>query len=152
MTGSLESTEGWLVAWSPKKDDWQLGDHKKLMIAENKIWLAERTSRNFKSRRNTERDTTSTSNDNPGLPGKYWDCHEKLGLPEEQTEISEKSGLPEKSQGLAKPRSKPLSLVQQHWQKKNEGYHSKKWLIKGPVQSLNKKDLQSDAVYIHVFV
>ena len=45
-----------------------------MMIAGDRICLAERTSRNFKSRRNTERDTTSTSNDNPGL-------QEKLGLP-----------------------------------------------------------------------
>ena len=41
-----------------------------MMIAGDKICLAERTSRNFKSRRNTERDTTSTSNDNPGLQEK----------------------------------------------------------------------------------
>ena len=68
----------------------------KMMIAGDKICLAERTSRNFKSRRNTKRDTTSTSNDNPGLPRKIGIATKKLGLPEEQTEISEKSGLPEK--------------------------------------------------------
>ena len=123
MTNSLETIKSW---WSPEiKYDWQK-EHQE----------------NFKSRRNTKRDTTSTSNNNPGLPRKNWDY-------QEQTEISENSGLPEKSQGLATPRSKPLGLVQQHW-RKNEGYRSKKWLIKGPVQSSNKKDLQSDAVYIHV--
>ena len=54
-----------------------------------------KTSRNFKPRRITERNTTSTPNDNPRLPKKNWDCHEKigiakiLGLPEEQPEVSE---------------------------------------------------------------
>ena len=64
-----------------------------------------------KTLRSTKRDTTSTSNNNPGLPRKNWDC-------QKQSEISEKSGLPENSQGLATPRSKPLGLVQQHWREK----------------------------------
>ena len=76
-----------------------------MMIAGDKTCLAERTSKNFKSLRNTKRDTTSTSNNNPGLPRKNWDC-------QKQSEISEKSGLPENSQGLATPRSKPLGSVQ----------------------------------------
>ena len=51
------------------------------MIAGNKIWLAERTSKNFKSLRNTKRDTTSTSNNNPGLP-------RKIGIARKQSGIS----------------------------------------------------------------
>ena len=49
------------------------------MIAGNEIWLTERTSRNFKSCLNTERDTTSTSNDSPGLQEKTG-IAKKLGL------------------------------------------------------------------------
>ena len=64
-----------------------------------------KTSRNFKPRRITERDTTSTPNDNPRLP-KNWDCHEKigiakiLGLPDEQPEVSE---IPNRQLELTNP-------------------------------------------------
>ena len=53
------------------------------------------------------------------------DYHEKIGIARKQSEVSEKFGLPENSQGLARPRSKPLGLVQPHW-RENEGCHSRK--------------------------
>ena len=130
MTDSLETIKNW---WSPEiKYDWQKEHQETSNLAEIQKGIPHLHPMTI-----------------PDYKEKIGIAKKKLGLPEEQTEISEKSGLPEKSQGLATPRSKPLGLVQQHWQK-NEGYHSKKWLIKGPVQSSNKKDLQSDAVYIHV--
>ena len=131
MTGSLESTKWWLVAWRPQG----------MMIAGDKyVW--EKNLKTSKTLWSTKRDTTSTSNDNPGLP-------QKIGITRKQSEIGENLGLPENSQRLATPRSKtarfsPTTLAE------NEGCHSKKWLIKGPVQSSNKKDSQSDAVYIYV--
>ena len=81
-----------------------------MMIAGDKTCLAERTSKNFKSLQNTKRDTTSTSNNDPGLP-------QKIGIARKQSEISENLGLPENNQRLATPRSKPLGLVQPHWRK-----------------------------------
>ena len=89
-----------------------------MMIAGDKYAWKKEPQKTSNLSENTKRDTTSTSNNNPGLTRKNWDC-------QKQSEISEKSGLPENSQGLATPRSKPLGLVQQHW-RENEGYHSKK--------------------------
>ena len=74
-----------------------------------------KTSRNFKPRRITERDTTSTPNDNPRLPRKIGiatkigiakeiGITKKLGLPEEQPEVSE---TPNIRLELPKPRTKP---------------------------------------------
>ena len=109
MTGSLESTKWWLAAWRPQG----------MMIAGDKyVW--EKNLKTSKTLRSTKRDTTSTSNNNPGLP-------RKIGIARKQSEISENLGLPENSQRLATPRSKPLGLVQPHWRKMKDAIQRSDW-------------------------
>ena len=76
-----------------------------------------------------KRDTTSTSRSNPGFPRKL--------------------GITKNSQRFATPKSRPPGLVQSNLRKMKR-CHSNKELFKGPVQSSNTKDSQSDAVYIYV--
>ena len=110
MTGSLDTTKWWLVAWRPRG----------MMIAGDKyVW--EKNLKTSKTLRSTKRDTTSTSNNNPGLPRK------KIGIARKQSEISENLGLPENSQRLATPRSKPLGLVQPHWRKMKDVTRRSNW-------------------------
>ena len=92
------------------------------MIAGDKICLAERTSRNFKSRQNTERDTTSTSNDNPGLQGKNWDCQENWDYQRNKQRVAR---FPEKS-GISKTKIETAKFIPTILARKYEGYHSKK--------------------------
>ena len=77
----------------------------------------------------TRRDTTSKPRSNPGFP--------------------QKLGITKNGQRLATPRSQPPGLVQSNLRKMKR-CHSNKELFKGPVQSSNTKDSQSDAVYIYV--
>ena len=84
-----------------------------------------KTSRNFKPRRITERDTTSTPNDNPRLPRKIGiatkiGIAKTLGLPEEQPEVSE---TPNIRLELPKPRTKPPKLIPTILARKHEDYY-----------------------------
>ena len=75
-------------------------------------------------------DTTSIPRSNPGFP-------RKLGI----TKNSQRFATPKKS--------RPPELIQSNLRKMKR-CHSNKELFKGPVQSSNTKDSQSDAVYIYV--
>ena len=66
--------------------------------------------------------------------------------PESIPDYHESLGLPKNSQRSATPRSQPPELVHLDLQKIVR-CHSEKELVKGPVQSSNKKDSQSDALY-----
>ena len=70
--------------------------------------------------------------------------------PEAIPDFHESLGLPKNSQRFATPKkSRPPELIQSNLRKMKR-CHSNKELFKGPVQSSNTKDSQSDAVYIYV--
>ena len=101
------------------KDDWQPGDHKKWWSPEINMF-GRKNLKTSKSLRSTKRDTTSTSNNNPGLP-------RKIGIARKQSEISENLGLPENSQRLATPRSQTLGSVQPDWPKMKDVTRRRNW-------------------------
>ena len=108
MTGSLESTEGWLVARSPKKDDQQLRDHKKADVRRKRYdWQEDikklQTSPNYRKGHHLNSQWQSQIAEKIGIATKIG-IAKMLGLPEEQPEVSE---TPNIRLELPKPRTKP---------------------------------------------
>ena len=104
-------------------DDWYM-----MVISRRRKYL--RKTLKPKNLWSTKRDTTSIPRSNPGFP-------RKLGI----TKNSQRFATPKKS--------RPPELIQSNLRKMKR-CHSNKELFKGPVQSSNTKDSQSDAVYIYV--
>ena len=83
-----------------------------------------KTSRNFKPRRITERDTTSTPNDNPRLP-KNWDCHENwdcqdVGITRRTTRGQRDSQY---TVGITKTKNETTKLIPTILARKHEDYY-----------------------------
>ena len=78
-----------------------------------------KTSRNFKPRRITERDTTSTPNDNPRLPRKNWDCQE-VGITRGTTRGQRDSQY---TVGITKTKNETTKLIPTILARKHEDYY-----------------------------
>ena len=81
--------------------------------------LGRKNLKNFKSLRNTKRDTTSTSNNNPGLPWKNWDYQRNKQRLARNQDYQKKSGISKTK--IETARFSPTTLAEKY-----EGYHSKK--------------------------